>query len=361
MKTTFGSLMIPVGSNCDYQSISNLTIGPGFIESNFSGLFGVSYPGIASLGVNPPPLDSLLAANLLPNIFSLCVTNENPFMSVGADFYYNPIFTYTPIVSRQEFLLDVSDFGLVGDSAGGAAKIYNISAMNDGGTLLDSGTSQLLLNPELSDFLWTRMQEIFCPEGQPPQLPGICNETMDSSIFNGSFPLTQNELSLFPSFYFTFINGLQRFVATVTPQDYIFEVGPGSYSAMGISLNSSQTILGDVFMQNVHAVFDKSRGMIGLGPLSSCNIKSAVPPGSTTTTTTTTTSSATTSASTGGDGGGDGLSGGDIAAIVLGTILGPVAICLLIALIVIFFLYIEEKRKNNSYSRMRDLAAPLNA
>ena len=268
--TTFGNLFAPIATNCGspYE-----TLGVGFLNGNFSGLLGSSYPGYANFGVDPLPFDALLAANNLPAIFSLCTVYVNPFMSVGADYFYNPEFTYLPILlSTNQYDVIISDFGIVG-GVGALSSGLNSSEINGDGTLVDSGTYQLVINSFLSDMLWAALMAR-CEEGI--MMFGVCSETVATSIFNASFMLTESQIAAYPSLYVTLVPGGQPI--EMTPQDYLVpSLTNGSlYQAM-IELYSDN-ILGNIFMQKVHVVFDKMREMVGFGPPSTCTLSAALPP-----------------------------------------------------------------------------------
>jgi hypothetical protein len=60
---------------------------------------------------------------------------------------------------------------------------------------------------------------------------------------------------------------------TIYPIDYLWQgAGIPGYYCLGIMAmdNSFPIILGDVFMQRFHVVFDRDEGYVGFGNLSTC-------------------------------------------------------------------------------------------
>jgi len=59
---------------------------------------------------------------------------------------------------------------------------------------------------------------------------------------------------------------------TISPFDYLWQgTGvPGEY-CLGIqAMDGLPVIIGDVFIQAYHVVFDRNKDLVGFGPLSSC-------------------------------------------------------------------------------------------
>ena len=263
VNTGFGNIYSPVASNC---GTINETYGGGLIVQGWSGILGVSFVQDSVIGTNPPPLDALLAANNLPIIFSMCVEQTNAFLSVGADYYCNSDFAFTPIVSlsdtANQFFINLADVGVGSTSLGLGA-----SSINDGGTLVDSGTSLMLLNTELFNGLFNSLHSL-CGS---TNLVGICGQTIDTSIFVEDFALTSSQFGEYPSIYFK----IGTATITLLNSDYLIDDGSAgigkTYYFAGFE-ESYFNILGDIFLQKVHAVFDKGRGVIGFGQLSDCTL-----------------------------------------------------------------------------------------
>jgi len=55
----------------------------------------------------------------------------------------------------------------------------------------------------------------------------------------------------------------------MTPSQYLYDLD-GGYYCLGFGNGTDVVVLGDVFMQGLHVVFDQAHGKVGFGPLSSC-------------------------------------------------------------------------------------------
>ena len=265
----YGSIYNPIKSNCLAVKPS---FGAGFLSANWTGLFGVSFPGAGVIQSNP--LDHLLAANGLPDMFSLCVLQSAAFMSIGADYRCNSQFVFVPISSPSSVLsINLGDVGVNGNSLGLSSSQLNQVNFP---TIVDSGTSLIVLNNATSTALWGSLQGI-CTTN--PSLVGICNVTYANSIFVKTFALSGQEALNYPPISFTIPGSSSDYTVTLQSSDWILpfqQIGNTLFYRAGFQLYAGkQTILGDTFMGAVHVVFDKANNQIGFGPLSTCTLSAA--------------------------------------------------------------------------------------
>jgi len=98
----------------------------------------------------------------------------------------------------------------------------------------------------------------------------VCNVQQGQSLFDGTcFTMTDQQVRAFPDLTLC----LAKIKAlTISPFDYLWQ-GNGTLGVycFGIqAIDELPVIIGDVFMQNFHVVFDRATDMVGFGPLSSC-------------------------------------------------------------------------------------------
>jgi len=135
-----------------------------------------------------------------------------------------------------------------------------------GTTIVDSGTTLIILPPKLYSAFVANLYE----SCSTSHLVGICqNVTNNKTLFDGAcYSMSQSELDAFPTLSFTF-DGTTPL--NVPPQGYLYSLN-GTY-CMGIQNSGNTTkgtILGDIFIQNFHTVFDLVQAEVGFGPLTSC-------------------------------------------------------------------------------------------
>ena len=90
---------------------------------------------------------------------------------------------------------------------------------NGYGTILDSGTTLLIVTTKMMEIYTQRLQAM-CNQGI--HLVGICNQTFANSILNGTcWNMTQEQVNAYPSMYFTLWNNDNHnapFTLTIKPQ-----------------------------------------------------------------------------------------------------------------------------------------------
>jgi len=250
------------------SGVANVAFGVITVAStNFEpapvdGIWGISYPDLA---VTTPSIDTLIEAKSFTNAFSMCLQEQNAVMSIGIDYSKNPGFQWTPIVKQEYYNVQITDLRVNGVTLG-----LTTSQLNNPFTIVDSGTTLVVLE-QASYLAFATAVENACTTP-------TCGNFR--SLLNGNcVSLTGSEIAAYPTveFYFQSINN----PFTITYEDYILPNGGNSY-CLGVVEGSSGdgTILGDVFMQNFHVVFDRVNSQIGFGDNSTCPTPSSSDPGS---------------------------------------------------------------------------------
>jgi len=264
---TFGNLYDAQGLSCRTQS--NLIIG------DWGGIMGAAFGNLSSIPlVTKTSLDLLIEANNLTNVFSLCTLTENAYMSIGSDYSCNTEFVYVPIIQDAFYAIEIFDMGTDGASFGLTNDQLNMAGYYVP-TIVDSGTTELILNNEISTAFVDSLLNL-CSQGV--NLVGFCGIPIDNAtnILNGfsCYNLTTQDLDAYPSLYITIDQG---YTITLQGSDYLVPYVcpfPGYTSFLAVFQNIS-TILGDTFMQKQHVVFDKANNRLGFGPVSTCNFAAA--------------------------------------------------------------------------------------
>jgi len=138
--------------------------------------------------------------------------------------------------------------------------------MNENGVIVDSGTTLFIVNPAM----FTTIQNYLQALCKSVPLVGICGVSFNNSIFNNNcFLMTPAQVAQYPSLSVT----LAGTTDLAIPQTAYLWQGAGipGYYCFGIqAAKKLPVILGDVFIQNYNVAFDRNKGKVGFGPLSSC-------------------------------------------------------------------------------------------
>jgi len=232
-----------------------------FEHSPVDGIWGLSYPDLAWFGT--PVFNEIVSQKAITNTFSMCLQSTSPVMSMGINYSSTSGFVWTPIVKQQYYNVNLTDFRVGGTSLG-----YSASTLSTPFGIVDSGTTLILIPNAVYNSFIANLQS----RCSTVTLNGFCNAASGQGIFNGyCYSMTSAQISQYPSIqiYFKGITGAM----TVTPQMYLYALvsGGNTYYCGGIGNGGSfGTILGDVFMQGWHVVFDRVNNQIGFGATSTC-------------------------------------------------------------------------------------------
>jgi len=252
--------------NVQYQTESGQAT---FLVPGEAGILGAGYALAASMPTNGGTvLDTLAAANSFPNIFSLCVNQNNPFMSFGQDYYGSSGFLWTD-VTPPYYTIVLTDFLLAsGGSTTGNTIGLSQTQLNQNGIIVDSGTTLISLDSQTFTAFYNQLVNL-CSSGS--NLVGVCGVSLANSIFHAAYPLSSSDISAYPTLQFQVACSTGSCsTLNVPPQVWLIAYTSTTTTA-GIS-SGTGTILGDVFMMNFHVVFDKTRNQLGFASQSTCNL-----------------------------------------------------------------------------------------
>jgi len=178
--------------------------------------------------------------------------------------------TYTPIIQETYYVVEMVDFLVEKTSLD-----VSLPAMNGNHSIVDSGTTLLVLNEPLFDAFVNYVKANYCPSF-PPQLRQLCSlNSQNVDIFSPGvcWTITIDEVMLFPTINIKLQNTT---VLPLGPEYYFLEIlnsdGSPTY-CFGIAPGTGGlgTILGDVFMQAYNVYFDRANAMIGFAPVQNCS------------------------------------------------------------------------------------------
>jgi hypothetical protein len=181
-------------------------------------------------------------------------------MSIGKDFSSDFQIQWTNVVTKSYYSVEMTDLQISGTSLGLPSTAYSTPVC-----AVDSGTTSILFPQNVFNSIHTAFKN-YCSTAN---LPGVCDIT-DSTrdIFNGyCYHMTAQQISEFPpiDIHISNVSPLR-----LTGQQYLVPVGFAWCLAIGNTGANGPTVLGDVFMQNWHVIFDRQNDRIGFADLSTC-------------------------------------------------------------------------------------------
>jgi len=251
-----------------YKTKEIYSIGPitsvdapnGFEASGVDGIWGLAFSDLCGWGEDPT-IQILIDELKVNNSFDMCLLVNGGIMAIGDDYSTDSRFHWTPIIEEQWYSVTLDDW-LMGSTTIGVSS-YDL---NYYGVIVDSGTTLLIVDTQI----FQAIEKVLTNNCSSNPLVGVCNVTTGQGLFNGKcVNLTDEQVAAFPTLTLKLkgTNGL-----TITGSDYLWQgTGvPGEY-CLGIqAMDGLPVIIGDVFMQAYHVVFDRNKDLVGFGPLSSC-------------------------------------------------------------------------------------------
>jgi len=251
------------------SSISGVNVELGSIQtssSNFenppvSGIWGLAYSSLSDWD-GTTAFDNIVQQDGIPNSFSMCLTTSDPVMSLGVDYSSDSRFSWTSITQQTYYAVSMEDLQVDGNSLGLSPNAYNNPL-----TIVDSGTTLFYV----SNTAYSALVSSFGALCGSNSLHGICDVSSTQTMFDGvCYQMSQSQLNAYPSIGVV-LSGISD-PLTLGPTQYL--VPQGSYYCFGIYPSAKFSILGDVFMQNWHVVFDRANSKVGFGPIDSCSASS---------------------------------------------------------------------------------------
>ncbi|XP_006875054.1 PREDICTED: pepsin A-like [Chrysochloris asiatica] len=209
----------------------------------FDGILGLAYPDISSSGATPV-FDNMWNQGLVSqDLFSVYLSSNDQSGSVvmfgGIDSsYYTGNLNWVPVSSEGYWQITVDSITMNGETI---ACSGGCQAIVDTGTSLLSGPSNAIAS-----------------------IQGYIGASQDS---NGQMVVSCSAISNLPDIVFT-INGVQY---PLPPSAYILQnqqYCTSGFQGMNIPTSSGELwILGDVFIRQYFAVFDRANNQVGLAPV----------------------------------------------------------------------------------------------
>ena len=240
--------------------------GAPFEPSPIDGIMGFAYAALSEVDA-PTPMDNLVASGQIADIFSMCITDDGGSMLLGGTLQaYSGALQWTPIVPYEgQFLwytMEIEDMRVNGASLGINASVYN-----DGGSIWDSGTTDVVLPTGAYKALEATLQA----QCATNNLVGLCGIAGRKNLFGGyCFQMTAAERAAFPDIEVVYRGGgtsqiLSKYWIT---DDYC---GAGYY---GLAIDQGPvdggTILGEAYLKGIVSVTDRANVRLGFAPVTVC-------------------------------------------------------------------------------------------
>jgi len=255
--------MISLGAINNVQP-PNLTFEPNPID----GLWGLAHKALSGW-YGDPAIAIWINENNFYDSFSICLFNDSGIMEVGTNYYssankqyqWTPVYQYSSLWAWYVVWLD--DFRFNNMSLG-----LSQSQLNANTVIVDSGTTLIVVPQNV----YQAIAKVLLKMCGTNNMPGICgNPPNGSQLLAGDcIQLSNEQLAIFPNLTIYLYEILPL---TIYPTDYLWQgAGQPGYYCLGIYQMSDTfpIILGDVFMQRFHVVFDRNEDVVGFGDPSTC-------------------------------------------------------------------------------------------
>ena len=191
-----------------------------FEPKNVDGIVGFGFQALSETNA-PTPMDNLFGTGLVShNIFTMCFTDDGGMMTFGSEGYFhvNGTLQYTPIVPLSPdypdtywwYQLIIEDMLINEVSLNVSSDVYN-----DGGSIVDSGTTDFLLPTPAYEAMFT----VLSSNCGNVNLVGVCGESYSGSLWGGyCFRMTEAQVQAYPPIEIRIANDVVLFVP---PEHYI--------------------------------------------------------------------------------------------------------------------------------------------
>ncbi|NXN19148.1 CATE protein, partial [Indicator maculatus] len=252
-----GSLTGIIGS--DQVVVEDLTVsnqqfaesvtepGKAFVDAEFDGVLGLAYPSLAVDGVTPV-FDNMMAQNLVELPMFSVYMSKNPQSSVGGELlfggfdssHFTGSLNWVPVTQQGYWQIQLDNVQVGGTVA---------FCANGCQAIVDTGTS--LLTGPTKDIK-------------------LLQSYIGATAVDGEYTVECSNLSVMPDVTFT-INGLpytlnaQAYTLVDSADGMVFCTS--GFQGMDVAPPAGPLwILGDVFIRQFYAVFDRGNNMVGLAP-----------------------------------------------------------------------------------------------
>jgi len=243
----------------------NLSFEPAPID----GLWGLAHKPLSGW-YGEPAIGIWINENGYYDSFSMCFYNDSGILEIGSNYYTNNFtdFNWTEVQQVDGGLTAWYVVWMDQWRFGNTSLGISADELNENNVIVDSGTT-LIVVPK---FVYQAIAKVLLGMCSTNNMPGICgNPPNGSQLFAGDcIQMTPAQLAVFPNLT---ISLYEIHPLTIYPIDYLWQGAgiPGWY-CLGIQPmgNSFPIILGDVFMQKFHVVFDRNEALVGFGNKTTC-------------------------------------------------------------------------------------------
>jgi len=233
------------------------------------GVMGVAYQPVSGFNATPV-LQQLVNANLMKNIFALCLQNEGGLFTLGgidSSLYIGQI-SYVPLVNGlNHYNFQMQDLRVNNITLNVSSVIYNQVDM-----AIDTGTNGMIIPTPA----YVKMKEFFLKFCQDDIfLTGICNISQNETLFDGyCFSMTDSDIKMFPPIqvvlqgeFVTQLVVLQmdgfQYLVPETQGNYCFGIQNSGYPGL--------TLIGDINMKPYYTIFDRINSRVGFAKVNTQN------------------------------------------------------------------------------------------
>ncbi|MEM7352173.1 MAG: pepsin-like aspartic protease [Acidobacteriota bacterium] len=218
-------------------------------QAGIHNTLGVTYKAVAQPQGKPltPYLDELVQQTGMADEFSmlLCIEGQSKITFGASDV---EVSNYTDIVEEKWYVVAPSKMQVKGGK-----RLGKFSAR----AVVDSGTTELLVPASMNAKILRALQ----PVAQKNNL----------DLSHALFETSAEVIAQFPVLQVVIENSEgQKINLDIAPQTYFGKVATVGYRLLISVMNTGQVILGEVFMQNYHVVFDRANKRIGFGSNAAC-------------------------------------------------------------------------------------------
>jgi hypothetical protein len=273
---TYGSGFI---SADQYSDTVGLGCGPqtpvdfGLItqSKNVGNILGLAYKAVQSGPDGMVPwLDAMVAAGKLPDIFVIRMCgpeNSGSFFRVGGigDGVDTSKAQYTPIVQESYYVINALEM-TADDGSNTSFGPFDTSAQH----IVDTGTTLMLVSSAMHDSLTTYLQSVVESAGLAPKIKaGFWGDNATDISVRAT--LSAAEIAQFPNLTVTVGGvGASPVSLSISPETYLRKAADGSRYFAIRPTPGGVVIFGQIFLENVDAIFDRANKQVGFIARSGC-------------------------------------------------------------------------------------------
>ncbi|KAM6466301.1 pepsin A-like [Liasis olivaceus] len=220
--------------------LSETEPGSFLYYSPFDGILGLAYPGLSASGATPV-FDNMMSEGLVSqDLFSVYLSSDDQtgsFVMFGGidSSYFTGNLNWVPVTADYYWQITLDSITMNGQS---------IACSGGCQTIVDTGTSLIA--------------------GPSQGISNIQNYIGGSQDSSGEYIVNCSAINTLPDIVFT-LNGIEY---PLPASAYIRQTQSYCFSGFEeIDLSSQLWILGDVFIRQYYAVFDRANNQVGLAPV----------------------------------------------------------------------------------------------